>query len=351
VLRFEVGKADMARRPFRLPTEGPALLEPHSAGRRGPNATGSFTRAQIEQIARTVRRTPEVMVKVTGGGTKVGAVAAHIAYIGRKGALEIETDDGQRVTGHNEQKAILEDWHLELSAGQYRRPGSGQVAARATKLVHNIVLSMPSPAPPSKVLAAARVFARERFGAQHRYAMVLHTDQAHPHVHLVVKAESEDGRRLHIDKPMLREWREDFARMMREQGVAANATPGVLRGRGKARKVDGRHRSRGNGSLSTMRKQVVEIAQEIIRTGSVTDPTRERLLATRKALLGHWAHVADTLDLQGEIELAGDVRVFALHLPSVMTNKERIGAQLLRHAKENVVRAGKGPPPPHELTR
>jgi hypothetical protein len=338
----------MARRPFRLPTEGPALLEPYSAGRRSPNAPSSFTRAQIEQIARTVRRTPEVMVKVTGGGTKAGAVAAHFAYIGRKGALEIETDDGQRVTGRSEQKAILEDWHLELSAGQYRRPGSGQVTARATKLVHNIVLSMPSPAPPNKVLAAARVFAREKFGAQHRYAMVLHTDQAHPHVHLVVKAESEDGRRLHIDKPMLREWREDFARMMREQGVAANATPGVLRGSSKATTRDGRYGRRGKNA---MRKHLGEIAQEIRRTGSVTDPVRETLLATRKALLGHWARVAGTLDLQGEIELAGDVRVFTRHLPSVMTNKERIAAQLLRHAREIRVADDRGRPPQEELTR
>lgn len=43
-----------------------------------------------------------------------------------------------------------------------------------------------------RVLAAAKVFARERFGAKHRYAMVLHTHQRHPHVHLVVKAERED---------------------------------------------------------------------------------------------------------------------------------------------------------------
>jgi hypothetical protein len=36
------------------------------------------------------------------------------------------------------------------------------------KLVHNIVLSMPSPTPPERVLAAAKVFAREKFGAKHR---------------------------------------------------------------------------------------------------------------------------------------------------------------------------------------
>jgi hypothetical protein len=43
----------------------------------------------------------------------------------------------------------------------------------------------------------------------------LHTHQQHPHVHLVVKAENELGQRLHIDKQLLRDWREDFARLMR----------------------------------------------------------------------------------------------------------------------------------------
>jgi hypothetical protein len=57
--------------------------------------------------------------------------------------------------------------------------------------------------------------------------MVLHTDQKHPHVHLVVKAENELGQRLHIDKQRLREWREDFARLMREQGYCGQSS--VLR--------------------------------------------------------------------------------------------------------------------------
>jgi hypothetical protein len=83
---------------------------------------------------------------------------------------------------------------------------------------------MPRPTPSDKVLAAARQFARQKF-AQHRYALVLHTHQQHPHVHLVVKAENELGRRLNIDKQLLRDWCEDFAQLMREQGIAANATP------------------------------------------------------------------------------------------------------------------------------
>ncbi len=35
-----------------------------------------------------------------------------------------------------------------------------------------------------------------------------------------MKAGNELGRRLQIDKQRLREWREDFARLMREQGIA-----------------------------------------------------------------------------------------------------------------------------------
>jgi hypothetical protein len=41
--------------------------------------------------------------------------------------------------------------------------------------------------------------------------MALHTEQGHPHVHVVVKAVSEQGARLNIRPATLREWRRDFA--------------------------------------------------------------------------------------------------------------------------------------------
>jgi hypothetical protein len=119
------------------------------------------------------------MVKVTGGGTKLGAVAAHVGYISREGALEIETDAGECIIDRDQQKALLKSWHLELTVGQYRRRPSNAVRARSVKLVHNIVLSMPAPTSAEKVRVAAQKFAREKFRA-HRYLMTLHTDQQHP---------------------------------------------------------------------------------------------------------------------------------------------------------------------------
>jgi hypothetical protein len=319
----------LTRRPVRLPTDRRPLLDILSLGRTGPS--GPFTPAQIDYIRRTVSRAPEVMVKVTGGGTKTGAVAAHFAYISRNGELAIETDDGYRVAGRDAQKALLNDWHLELSAGQYRGPRDGRVTARRVKLVHNIVFSMPSPTPPEKVLAAARKFAREKFALQHRYAMALHTDQQHPHVHMVVKAESEHGRRLHIDKTMLREWREDFARFMREQGIAANATPRSLRGKNKGKTKDSIFRAQRRGASHAVRARVTDVVNELISTGTVHDPAKSHLLETRRAVVAAWTKTADHLEAQGETILASEVRYFSRHLPPVLTDRERLAVQFLQH--------------------
>src|SRR5437879_8525525 len=109
------------------------------------------------------------------------------------------------------------------------------------------MFSMPAGTPPDKVLAAVKNLAREEFGLKHRYALVLHTDEPHPHVHMVVKAIGEQGVRLHIRKATLREWRREFARHLRELGVAANATERAVRGNAHAPKVDGIYRAEQRG--------------------------------------------------------------------------------------------------------
>ncbi len=319
----------MTRRVVRLPSDGPRLFEVVSYGRTGLQMPARFSRAQIEQISRTVRRIPEVMVKVTGGGTRRGAVAAHFAYLIRRGSLEIETDEGERIGRLEEQRRLIDDWHLELTAGQYRTQRDGGPARRPTKLVHNIVLSMPSPTPPDKVLAAARQFARENF-RQHRYAMVLHTHQQHPHVHLVVKAENELGRRMHIDKQLLRDWREHFAQLMREQGIAANATPRFVRGENTRKRSEGVFKARRYGKSKAMGDQMIGIATELARSGTIEDPARARLLETRKSLVSAWMRAAEVLDAQGEELLAGEVRYFAKHLPPVLTDRQQLAEKFLR---------------------
>ena len=128
-------------------------------------------------------------------------IAPRPRNIGRDGERPIETDDMKRVDSTASANRLLEDWDRDLVSGQYRGVPDG----RKSKLVFNIVLGMPSPTPANKMLRAAQEFVRERFAATHRYAIVLHTDQKHSHVHLVVKAENQNGKRLRIDKATLRD--------------------------------------------------------------------------------------------------------------------------------------------------
>jgi hypothetical protein len=46
------------------------------------------------RIEATVRRAPQVMVKVTGGGRGMAAIATHFRYIAKNGRLDIEDDRG-----------------------------------------------------------------------------------------------------------------------------------------------------------------------------------------------------------------------------------------------------------------
>jgi hypothetical protein len=61
------------------------------------------------------------------------------------------------------------------------------------------------------------------------------------------------------------------------------------------------------------------------------------------------------LDAQGEMILAGDVRYFAGHLPPVLTDRQRLAAQLIRFTQKQrqIQRDGpaRGYPKDQERTR
>ena len=205
--------------------------------------------ADVVHIARTGDRTPEVVIKVVSQGSwRLQAVQQHFKDIHKGKNRVLETDDGEPVTGKQAAKRLLEDWDLDLEALLCCRVYFTPMRHRSPKLVHKLMFSMPAGTPPDKLLAAVRNFVREEF-APHRYALALHTDEPHPHVHVVVKAMSEESVRLNIRKETLRHWRQEFARHFRAQGVAANATqravPEKRRSKvpGIYRPVNGRRRS------------------------------------------------------------------------------------------------------------
>jgi hypothetical protein len=310
-----------------------------SYARRGPATRDRLTPAQIAHIARTVRRTPEVMVKVLSrGGQDLRAVGRHLDYLRLRedGEREIETDDGQHLTGEDVTKDLLDDWDLDLE--QYRR--RSDLDARgggSAKLVHKLMFSMPAGTPPENVLTAVKNFAREEFGLKHRYAMVLHTDEPHPHVHMVVKAISEHGARLHIRKATLHGWRTEFARHLRALGVPANATQRYVRGETHPQTIDGIYRASLRGESTHMCERAEAVSRELAVAGLKVEPSKAKLMLTRKQVHTAWLAVSDILISTRKPELALQVRQFANQMPEPLTEKEHMAAALLRHVRESRV--------------
>jgi hypothetical protein len=280
------------------------------------------------------------MVKVLSrGGQDLKAVGRHLDYLRLRdeGELGLETDDGQRLTGDTVTQELLESWDLDLEEHR-RRSDLDARGGGSTKLVHKLLFSMPAGTPPDKVLGAVKNFAREEFGLKHRYAMVLHTDEPHPHVHVVLKAVSEQGQRLHIRKATLREWRSEFARHLRELGVAANATPRYVRGETGLRKPDGIYRASLRGESTHMRGRAEAVARELAQGRLRIEPGKASLVNTRNEVRRAWLVVGDILIRERQPELAAHARRFSEEMPLPQTEKELIAAEIVQRSRDYPVR-------------
>lgn len=195
------------------------------------------THVQIElkprlHAVRSGEPVPEVVIKIfSAGSNTLDAVQMHFEDLqnGEHRALEIDCFSTP-VVGKRAARALIDDWDLDLDELYWHQPYLMPRRHKTPKLVHKILFSMPAGTPPEKLLEAVRNFAEQQFADRHRYALALHTDEPHPHVHMVLKAMSE-GREHHLNirKPMLRQWRQEFARHLCALGILAKATPRATR--------------------------------------------------------------------------------------------------------------------------
>ena len=192
---------------------------------------------------------------------------------------------------------------------------------------------MPPGTDSGKVLAAVKNLCREEFGLKHRYAMALHTDEPHPHVHVLVKAMSEQGERLHIRKEILRRWRLEFARHLRAVGVSANATQRYVRGVSQPRKPDRIYRAMLRGESTHMSARATRIVQESERGGLRVESGKAVLANTRNSVRRAWNALGDSLIVEGKLELGARVKRFSDQLPPPLTEKEYLHDKIFEHSR------------------
>jgi hypothetical protein len=267
-----------------------------------PKLSGDSARQRAAAIrerieATVVRRAPQVMVKVTGGGRGMQAIAAHFRYISKNGRLDIEDERGETMRGREALHALTDDWRFGGSLiDDIPAPGQRREA-------FNLMLSMPRGTDPLIVQKAAREFAQTEL-ADHKYVMALHDHQANPHVHISVRAESKHGKRLNPRKADLHRWRETFAEKLRGYGIEAEATRQATRGLGRNYDALWRIKAREDGRLRRS------------RSGNHSGPQAS---ATRTDALEAWMQVGRALAVSGEPadrDLARSIAAFIKEMPA-----------------------------------
>jgi len=280
-------------------------------------------RARLE--ATVLRRAPQVMVKVTGGGCGMGAIAAHFRYIAKAGRLPFEDDRGVVREGKEALRALAEQW-------RYGGAEIGETSQR--REAFNVILSMPKGTDPLIVQRAAREFAKEEF-AGHRYVMVLHDHQANPHVHLSVRAESKHGRRLNPRKADLQRWRETFAEKLRGWGIDAEATRQATRGEVRNYEPLWRTRARKEDRLILPSRE--------IKSGADAAKNRTNALVA-------WIKIAQALDASDQPEdrlLASEVVRYIRQTPVGVERVKRIE----RERQRNLPGMNRPAPAPARIVR
>lgn len=334
-------------------------------GKKGRNVCGGRARSTEpgkpttaagvkSRLTRTTGRAPEVMVKISGGGKNMGQIKAHLDYISRNGEVELEDENGAILRGVDDVREVRDAW----AKGKIGIPQEGERRREA----FNIVLSMPPGTDRAAVKNAARQFAAEQFG-NHQYVFAAHEDEKHPHVHLAVKAVDKSGVRMNPRKADLQAWREHFADKLREQGIAANATPRRARGvvqkaeKQAVRWIDKQHRE-GKRSAPSRAKagRAAAVAQELAGKGAHANPAAGAITERRKKTVHAYGQLAralaqspDAADKQLALNIVGFVQSMPqirsrhqIELEAARTAVNKGGTERGREQQREAARQQKG---------
>jgi len=295
-----------------------------------------------EQLRLTVRRAPEVVINVRGSRLQkdddqaaIRGVLRYMMYISRKGQLPLENQHRERIEGVESIKEAHASWDLDM---QRMRSGKSE----PLHPTFNIIFSMPARTDPEKMANAVVDFARERFQG-HQFVIALHTNDTdpadnppeHPHVHLILRAEDENGQRIYIRKSDLRIWREEFAARLRAHGLNANATSRAQRGktlkgiRGAEWHIQNRYekhlREGKNPQVPRAKEARFRQAAREFQEGLIEQKPWEFAMAARRGdVLRELSWASEQLELEGDAELHDEVRRFMQDMPAVDSESRRI---------------------------
>lgn len=285
-------------------------------------------RSSRDVAAGVARRSPEVMVKITGHTKGPAHLKSHLEYISReddakKPSVVLENHRGEKIFGKAGIAALRDEWMAD--AGRRRKN---------TRDTTSVVLSMPPGTDREKVTDAVRAFASRRFAHNYQYVFAQHDDEAHAHVHLTIKNFGYDGRRLQVRRGDPQAWREEFAEELRERGVDAEATPRAVRGvvRKPTKQAVVQMRRRGV-TPRTDRAKVAEAVAEVDakRRGQKPPdrPWEDRIKERQTKVRKTWLTAAKQSAIAGDRKLADTLAQFVKDMPPLETERHKLQRQVV----------------------
>ncbi len=314
-----------------------------------------------EQLRRTVNRAPEVVITVQGSRTAknddnaaIEGVLRYMMYISRNGRVLTTDEHDATIDGVDAIRDTHGAWNLDM---QRMRSGKGEVLHPT----FNLIFSMPAKTDPGKLLDSVQEFARTHF-PDHQYLLALHTPETepgrkkdkspeHPHVHIILRAENDNGQRIYIRKGDLRAWRAAFAGLLRARGIEANATSRSERGkplktpRSAEWHIEKRYQeriARGESAEPSKAKaaRLQEAAQELQAGHTQPKPWELAMAARRRDVMRYLAESAARLHEEGDTELAYQVYRFLRELPPLDSERRQMQRALIEKVQKRVQELG-----------
>lgn len=283
----------------------------------------------LKSAYRATQNLPQAVLKVSSYSHGQGRAAAHLDYISRKGDLEVEDPQGNRLSDPEELKERIEDWAMDFDTRKRSRD------------TVNIVLSAPSGSELGAVENSVREFAQSQFGETNDYLFAIHNDTDNPHGHLMVKMRGYDGEKLNPGKEDLRLWREQFAQSLRDNGIEVDATPRYARGVGS---------KSSNQKLIHLRKRKTpdvdkEAVKEVIKDISEKKDQRKKpwSIAAKKRTAEYKDELKElsnairtsSSDNENLEKIASAISEHADKIPEPRTKAEEIQTKFIQHQKES----------------
>lgn len=272
------------------------------------------------KIDRIAKRSPEVMIKMSGTTKNASHMDAHLSYISRHGDVELEDEEGNIIKGKDNVRELSKYWKFTTELGNPKKN---------TRWTTNLVLSMPAGTDKRKVKAAASAFAKKQFSKNWQYVMALHEDTKKPHVHLTIKNLGYDMRKLHVKKGEPQRWRELFAKELRERGVPAEATSRTVRGVIKKSTNQSVVHLRSRKASETDKAKLAEILNEIRTEQGAIEPKpwEIKIKSRQNEIRRSWLDMAKNLKSSNQSEdvhLSNNIVKFVNDMPPLKTERHEM---------------------------